>query len=173
VQQDVVNAIAELNREAANRVSSGDACVEHVPVKRLVLLRVLGYDTADPAGRFNFPVAGTASLPPTVGGPSLTGRKCNDQFDVVRFVVSVVIDQRDILQLIDRISRVNFYQCLSAGYEAVDHQLARQEGYFYGTDPVVTATLEFEGYMAREAYEELMPAPVRKMLGIDSEDEEG
>lgn len=167
VQEDVVKAIAGLNREAADRVTEGDACVEHVPVKRLVLLRVLGYET--PRGRVRFLSAGVGDLPPGAEGPSLTGRKCKEQYDVVRFVLSVVIDQRDILQLIDHISRVNFYQCLSASYEAVDHAYETEQGYFYGTDPVVRATLEFEGYLAREVYEQHMPPIVRKMLGIEDE----
>jgi len=171
VQDDVVRAIAELNREAADRVTDGDACVEHVPVKRLVRLRVLGYNTAEAAGRFSFPMADSTNLPPGAGGPSLTARRCNEQYDVVRFIVSVVVDQRDILQLIDRLSRVNFYQCLNVSWEAVDHRLAMGEGYFYGTDPVVQATLEFEGYMAREVHEKWMPSAVRKLLGIDAEDE--
>jgi hypothetical protein len=168
VQEDVVAAIAGLNRDAAARVSDGTACVEDARVKRLVLVRVLGYELPE-AGRLPFLAAGVTAMPPNVGGPSLTGRRCNEQYDVVRFVVSVVIDQRDVLQLIDRISRVNFYQCLSVAYEAVDRRVAEAEGYFYGTDPVVKATLEFEGYLAREVYLELMPPPVRKLLGIDEE----
>jgi hypothetical protein len=168
IQEDVVKAIAKLNQEAAERVTEGEACVEQVPVKRLVALRVLGYDVPK-LGRLTFPAAGGDVQLSGVGGPSLTGRKCNDQYDVVRFVVRVVIDQRDVLQLIDRISRVNFYQCLGVDYEAVDRDAAINQGYFYGTDPVVTATLEFEGYMAREVYEELMPPVIRKLLGIDTE----
>lgn len=168
IQEDVVKAIAELNQEAAEQVADGDACVEYVPVKRLVGLRVLGYEVPK-LGRLVFPAASGEVQLAGAGGPSLTGRKCNEQYDVVRFVVQVVIDQRDVLQLIDRISRVNFYQCLGADYEVVDHNIAINQGYFYGTDPVVTATLEFEGYMAREVYEELMPPAIRKLLGIDTE----
>jgi hypothetical protein len=172
VQEDVVRAIAELNQAAADRVTEGDPCVQDVPVKRLVLVRVLGYEVEakerEREGRIWFPAldSGRASVG-NYGGPSLTGRRCDDQFDVVRFVVSVVIDQRDLLQLIDRISRVNFYQCLSARYEMVDHETAMAQGYFYGTDPVVQATLEFEGYMAREVYGPLMPVAVRRLLGIE------
>ena len=49
----------------------------------------------------------------------------------------------------------------------VDHEAEMAVGYFYGTDPVVRATVEFEGYMAREVYEPLMPAAVRELLGIE------
>ena len=171
VQEDVVKAIAELNREAANRVTEGDPSVEHVPVKRLILVQVIGYE-GGPEGRILFPIAGvTQSMQEvTAGASSLTGRKCNEQYDVVRFIVSVVVDQRETLELIDRISRANFYQCLSVSYEAVDHALETSEGYFYGTDPVVKLTLGFEGYMARDVYEEMMPSTVRAILGIEDKD---
>jgi hypothetical protein len=173
VQEDVVEAIGELNQEAADQVTETDPCVADVPVKRLVYVRVLGYEL--PKGetpgdqRILFPMSDTGGMPSTVGGPSLTGRTCDEQFDVVRFVVSVVIDQRDLPKLIDRISRVNFYQCLNARYEMVDHESEIAQGYFYGTDPVVRATFEFEGYMAREVYQPLMPAKVRELLGIKKE----
>jgi hypothetical protein len=170
IQQDVVNALAELNRKAADQVTKTDPCVQHVPVKRLVALRVLGYEL--PGTRLVFPQAAsraTDPLPAGVGGPSFTGRKCDDEYDVVRFVVSVVVDQRDVLKVIDSISRVNFYQCVGAHYEAVDDQVAQAQGYFYGTDPVVKAALEFEGYLAREVYGELMPPAVQKLLSGPSE----
>jgi hypothetical protein len=173
IQEDVARAIAELNREAADQVTETDPCVQDVPVKRLVFVRVLGYEVEakerEQQARIPFSGAETGSAFSGLGGPSLTGRKCDDEFDVVRFAVSVVIDQRDLLQLIDRISRVNFCQCLSVRYETVDHEAEIGQGYFYGTDPVVRATLEFECYMAREVYEPLMPAAVRVLLGIDSE----
>ena len=174
VQQDVVKAIADLNGAAADRVTEGDPCVADVPIKRLVCVRVLGYDvpTSETVsdGRIHFPMSNTGSMPNTVGGPSLTGRKSDEQFDVVRFVVSVVMDQRDLPQLIDRISRVNFYQCLNASYAMVDHESEIAQGYFYGTDPVVRATFEFEGYLAREVYLPLMPTAVCELLGIKAED---
>lgn len=169
VQQDVVNAIAELNKEAADQVTEGDACVEHMPVKRLVLIRVLGYATANPQNPFIGFLGGSEGLTRDHGRPAFTRRRGNEQYDVVRFVVSAVVDQRDVLQLMDRISRANFYQCLSASYEAVDLVLEMGQGYFYGTDPVVRATLEFEGYFARDVYEEKMPPTVRTLLGIDKE----
>jgi hypothetical protein len=175
VQEDVVKAVADLNQEAADQVADADACVQDVPVKRLVFVRVLGYEATpkerEREGRIWFPGADSGGVLSGAGGPSLTGRQCGDQFDVVRFVVSVVVDQRDLLQLIDRISRVNFYQCLSARYEAVDHEAEMALGYFYGTNPVVRATLEFEGYMAREVYQPLMPPTVLELLGIKKSEE--
>ena len=171
VQQDVVNAIKQLNQSAANEIKDIEPCVEQVPVKHLEAVRVLGYYASPneeaPSGTIQFPATDFGTMMQGVNADaSLTGRRSDDQFDVVRFVVSVVIDQRDILQFIDQISKVNFYQCISMRYDRVDPQTAQNEGYFYGTQPTVRATFVFEGYMSREVYEPLMPEPVRKLLGI-------
>lgn len=181
IQEDVVKAIAELNGAAADAVVDEDPCVQHVPVKRLVSVRVRGYEAdavPPPPGRsgdsevFNprqFPVAagGEASK----GGASLTDRKSNDQYDVIRFSVTAAVDQRKILQVVDAITRVSFYQCLKVSYDTVDLEELRGQGYFYGTDPVVYATYEFEGYMFRDIYKELMPDAVKQALGIAVDEE--
>jgi len=165
LQQDVVAAIARTNEAAARQqVTDGDACVEQMPVKRIELLRVLGYQM--PGGFLAFPGGDAGG----VRSESFTGQTCNDQFDVVRFVLVVVVDQRDVLQLIDQISRQNFYQCVGAGYSMVSPADA-QAGYLYGTEPVVRVRLEFEGYMARAVYKPLMPAEIRELLGADKGDE--
>jgi hypothetical protein len=160
IQQDVVDAIARLNEAVARQVGDGRAHVGHMLVKRIELLRVLGYQTA--GGLLLFPGGETG-----VGrSESFTGHTCNDQFDIVRFMLVVVVDQRDLLQLIDQISKQNFYQCIGAGYSMVSPDDARH-GYLYGTEPVVRARLEFEGHMARAVYKPLMPAGIRKLLGAD------
>ncbi|HUU96850.1 MAG TPA: hypothetical protein VM487_14015 [Phycisphaerae bacterium] len=164
IQQDVVNAIARLNGTAAGRVGDGRAHVEHMPVKRIELLRVLGYQTA--RGLLPFPGGDAGGA----RSESFTGQTCNDQFDVVRFVLVVVVDQREMLQLIDQISKQNFYQCIGAGYSMVNPDDA-QHGYLYGTEPVVRVQLEFEGYMARAVYKPLMPAKIREALGADKGDD--
>ncbi len=164
VQQDLVAAIARVNEAAARQVTDGDAYVEQMPVKRIELLRVLGYQA--PGGLLSFPGGDTGG----VRSESFTGQTCNDQFDVVRFVLVVVVDQRDVLQLIDQISKQNYYQCIGAGYSMVNPDDA-QHGYLYGPEPVVRVQLEFEGYMARAVYKPLMPAEIRRMLGADEGDD--
>lgn len=182
IQEDIVKAIAELNQAAADAVVDTDPCVENTPVKRIVSIRVRGYQTeaAEKGGERDafdvtqFTAASAAGAAATGGmgdaAPTLTGRKCNEQYDVVRFTVVLVIDQTKMQQVIDALTRANFYQCISAGYEAVDPIEAKAQGYFYGTAPVVYATLEFEGYMFREIYQELMPDDIKKALGITVEE---
>jgi hypothetical protein len=61
---------------------------------------------------------------------------------------------------------VNFYQLVGLEYTTL--VAGSQDGdYVYGSAPVVRATLDFEGYMARKVYKALMPADVLKDLGIE------
>jgi len=166
IQQDVVAAIADLNEQAARRLKPEDAHVENMPVKRLVAIRIGGYVTEH--GVIDFPLA--ARTPGRIAvnlGSAFTGRVSDTQFDVVRFTVQVVADQRALLGLIDAITRQNFYQCIGCRFEVVrpdDPDYAA--GYLYGSAPAVRATLDFEAYMSRSVYEELFPREVRVALGI-------
>jgi len=174
IQQDVINAIAKLNQQAANAVADGDAFVEHMPVKRIVALRVHGYAlprksgeeaARGASGAFDYlagPSGGATALP-----SAFTNRTCNEQYDVVRFTLQAVVDQRELMKIVDALCRENFYQCLNISYEAANRGAEEQAGYFYGTAPVVHATLDFEGYLLREVYQPLMPTEVKQLLGIE------
>lgn len=161
VQQDVVSAIEKLHRELAGRVREGEVCVEHMPVKHLVSIHVRGYQTQK--GLVPFPSRASA-FGAEAAPPSFTGRVCDDQFDVVRFGVQAVVDQRQLLLVVDRITRENFYKCVDLDYQVVPEKHA-QDGYLYGTAPVVLARMEFEGYMARPIFDKWMPREMRALLG--------
>lgn len=167
VQEDVVNAIAKLNDEAARQLGGEEACVANMPVKRIVGIQVLGYVTSN--GLFvPFASEDTAGFSPQAGPapPAFTARNSDSRFDVIRFTLTVVVRQPDMLRLVDQITRENFYQLIN-----IDYQVAPEvEGsYFYGGDPVVRATMDFEGYMARKVYEAMMPEAVLEELGIKQE----
>jgi hypothetical protein len=152
VQEDVVRAIKELNDAAAQRATQADPslepCVEHVPVKRVVSMRVRGYQAAKPV---EFPAMPTLDARE---GPikSFTDSKCNEQFDVVQFTLTVIVDPRDVQRLIDQICRTNFYRCIDVDYDQVNRVAEENAGYVYGAAPVVRLQLAFEGFFSRDAY---------------------
>jgi hypothetical protein len=169
VQQDVINAIATLNEEAAKQLKPDDVYVENMPVKRIQSIRVLGYWGGN--GPVAFPTytgGGPGSgAPPAQMKETFTGRKSDARFDVIRFTVTAVVDQRELPKLIDFLTRQNFYTLIGLSFSAVtaaDPDLS--EGYLYGAAPVVRATLDFEGYLARSVYEGWFPDEVREALGI-------
>lgn len=168
IQSDVVNAIAALHGDLSKK-AQGDASVETLPVKRLNSIRVHGYALPGKFIRFGM---GSRQSSQTVGQadpaqtPTFTQRTGNEQYDVVRFTVQAVVDQRELFKLVDAIARSNFTVTLSVSYEAVKRDEDERAGYRYGPAPVVLATLDFETYLARDLYSELMPEEVRAALGI-------
>ncbi len=161
VQEDVLKAINDLNNRMA--AGSGDATVADVPVKRLKSVEVEGYIL--PKSSVSFPGLRTSRATTSEG--TFTDRKANDLYDVVRYTIVAVVDQRAINQLVDEIGKVNFTQCVGMQYFAIDRAADEQgEGYFYGPAPVVEVVLDFEAYYLRTAYQEMMPETVRTMLGI-------
>ncbi len=163
IQQDVVAAIAELNEEAAQAHGAG-AYVEQMPVKRIVYLPVFGYLRADGLIHFFVRDASRRRAPFPIPA-AWTGRVCDEDFDVVLFELFAVVDQRDLLHLIDRISKRNFFCCTSVSATAVTPQDAA-EGYLYGTEPTIRVSLEFEAYLARDIHAPLMPAEARALLDV-------
>ena len=170
IQDDLVTALADLNEQAARSLNPDQAYVEFMPVKRLDQIQILGYQTKD--GLQPFPARTQTGAPMGRGAAqqqtsSFTRRVCNELYDVVRLRLTVVADQREVLRLIDRISKQNFFTCVGASYQVVDRQREElQEGYLYGSAPVIRVTLDFEFYMLRDVYQPLMPDPVLELLGI-------
>jgi len=164
IQQDVVSAVSKLNAQAAEQVKDGDAFVENVPVKHLMEMRVVGYVKTNDIERFE-------SIDPGSGASaavSFTGRQGDELFDVLRFTVRLVCDQRDMLRVVDAICRENFYTCIGLNHAVPPPDLAAR-GYLYGTAPVVMVDLTFEGYMARSIYDPLMPPTFRARLSGQSQ----
>lgn len=168
IQQDVAKAVAEVNNEAAAAVQDGDPYVEHSPVKRIVAARVYGYTGLEKP--LMFAMASASGGTSDAAGPSksFTDRKSDEQFDVLRFTVTVVVDQREVTKVVDRICRQNFYKCVGVRYAPMSPEDPKL-GFMYGTAPVIQVTLDFEGYMSRAVFAALMPEEVRKALGITLE----
>ncbi|MBL8881020.1 MAG: hypothetical protein JNG88_18040 [Phycisphaerales bacterium] len=158
-QSDIVDAIAAFNNDAVANVTDTDPYVEHSPVKRLERVKVWGYMAKN---FIPFPPVGDANEMRL----SFTGKVSDEQFDVVRVTVTVIIDQREVLRFMDRLMRQNFYNCVHMEYGVVDRTTAEIDGYAYGTAPVVRLTLDLEAYYARKAYQELMPPDVQTLLGV-------
>lgn len=177
IQEDIVDAIRKLNDDAAQDLAEEDVNVVHLPVKRIVDITVDGY-VLGPGTIVPFPRtsveqrSGQAGSAAREGPPdqSFTGSASGEQFDVVRFTLQVVVDQRDMLKLVDYVTRENFYQLIDARYEKLSSP--DMEGYFYGHEPVVLATLDFEGFMARKVFKGMMPEAVLIDLGIVQAEEQ-
>ena len=167
IQKDVVDAIAAINDEAAAEAEKkGEtAWVGIMPVKDVISIRV-GQEYILSGGEL---VAGAApggydeALPPDSDASAFTLSASNDLYEVRQFTVKLVMDQRDIPRLIDRLCDRTFHTLLRVAYEAVPPN-KDMKGKVYGSEPVVSVVLDFETVFLGELFRPLMPTVVCEAL---------
>jgi hypothetical protein len=177
IQQDIVNAIKQVNDSAAEQAGA-ELFVEQSPIKRLERIYVRGYRLEN--SMFSFPRGvvegartggrgedrgGRTSESGNLAETTMTEQVSGSEFDVVTVSLVVWMDQRRIVQFIDAMKRQNFYECYLLSYVA-DREAAAASGFRFGTDPTVRVEFEFEGYFSRALYKQYIPAGIASELGI-------
>jgi len=163
IQKDVVGAIVAANNEAADaaRAAKTDPWVGIMPVKEVISIRVAAdyvsaegdlYAPAQPGGY-------TPALVPGTAQSVFTGTASGDSFDVIQFTVKLIMDQRDIPVLVQRITNNTFHTLVRASYKAVPPN-KNMVGKIYGPEPVVSVVLDFETVMLGEVFRQWMPDEV-------------
>ncbi len=166
IQQDIVSAIRVVNDAAAQRLPEGDASVANMPIKHLLDLCINGYiNRAGVLVPFPTLVQPSFDESSSAGEISFTQRRSDEQFDVLQFTLTAIVDQRDLTALVDAITRENFYQLIDLDFRSVPPDAERADGYYYGGEPIVEATLTFEGYLTHKVFKEMMPKAVLQDLG--------
>ena len=163
VQKDVVDAIVAVNSEAAEeaREQGEHAWVGVMPVKDVISIRVSPdyvFDFIEP-NEPAMPGGYEPALPPGTPDSAFTGTASGGAFDTVHYTLKLVMDQRDIPLLVDRLCRNSFHTLLRVAYKAVSPN-RDMVGKIYGSEPVVNVVLDFEVVMLGEVFRELMPDSV-------------
>jgi len=163
IQRDVVRAINDLNRQAAEEAKqrNEDPWVGIMPVKEVISIRV-SYSYVPATGDVVFgPRAGeyTEALPPGTPETVFTRSGQTDMYDVVQFTAKLIMDQRDIPQFIERLSKDSFHTLLRVSYMAVPPNRA-MTGKIYGSEPAVNVIMDFETVMLGDVFRPLMPTSV-------------
>lgn len=162
IQKDIVEAIVALNREAADAVAKRgeNPWVGTLPVKEIISLRLSdGYvlpmgEGEDVVG--SGPGGFEPSLPPGSAETVFTGTGSNDWYDVMQVSIKLIMDQRDINRLIDKITRNSIHTLQRVSYVAVPPN-KKMRGKIYGAAPVVNVILDFETVMLGEVFRPLIP----------------
>lgn len=177
VQKDVIDAISSLNKNAHE--------VADAPVKQLVQIYV-------PADRSMYvlplPAAGASGAPaPGANGQapspiptstdtdpfpkdfnvSPSGRVSNGVFDVVAFDVIMNVQAKDVERVIQELERRRLITVNLSEVTAVNAALLQQQGYYFGTEPVVTLTLKCEDLFMRDWTRQYMPQSIKQFLNAD------
>jgi hypothetical protein len=170
VQQDVAASMAALNDRVLKALPEGDRNIINAPVKHIVTI-----DVPQDIAQFvrSIPKSGGEETVAVSTGPdysvSPTGRTSGPIYDVVKFTLVVKMDAAYVPALIQELSRGKFITTHKLDISSVDSQLARDEGFFYGPNPIVKATITGEALLLRNWTTKLMPDAVKKeMPGADA-----
>ena len=92
-----------------------------MPVKDVISIRVSSGYVIPEAGEFAgaAPSGYAEARPPETGDTVFTGSVTSEHYDVVQFTVKLVMDQRDIPQLISELTANSFYTVLRSAYQVV------------------------------------------------------
>lgn len=177
VVEDLLAAVGRANTGPDGRLTD----VERSVVKRIekITLDDAGfYDKGDAAPRRaseEEETATTASETELVKPDyrrSLTGRTAapynmaNGVYDVRQAQMTVVVSSARLPQLLSAISATNFMTVLDCDLSEVDVWADLAQGYYYGNEHVVRATLGIESVWLRSVTKPFMPEAVRHQLGI-------
>lgn len=176
VQKDVIDAITNVNKSAHE--------VADAPVKELVQIYV-------PADRSMYvlplPAGGASAAPAAANGQapspiptstdtdafpkdyavSPSGRVSNGVFDVVAFDIIMNVQAKDVERVIQELERRRLITVNLSEVTALNAALLQQQGYYFGTEPVVTLTLKCEELFMRDWTRQYMPQSIKQFLNAE------
>jgi hypothetical protein len=134
IQRDVVEAIADVNNAAGEvlKAAGQDRWVGTMPVKDVISIR-LGSDFYVPPEGQLYPLPEPGGYAPAVPAGTaetvFTKTASGPYFEVVQISVKLVMDQRDVIKLVERISNKRFYTLVRVAYKEVP--LSLREGLWF------------------------------------------
>lgn len=181
IQKDVVAAIVYVNEQAADEAKAAgkDRWVGTMAVKDVISIKLSEYVPSEGDLVAVAPPGGyTPALPPGTGESVFTGSVSGPTYDVIQFSVKLVMDQRDITTLVERLCNNSFYTLLRVAYQAVPTNRDMKKK-IYGSEPTVSVVLDFEVVMLGDVFRPLMPESVCDFFEIncaereDTEEDQG
>jgi len=169
IQKDVVDAIVAVNEgAAAEALQRGENIwVGVIPVKDVISIRVSDYVVEDEAEFVGASPGGyELALPCATANTVFTGSLSGELYDVVQFTLKLVMDQRDIPRLVERLSQSTFHTPLRVAHVHVVPS-RDMNGKIYGSEPAVNVVMDFETIMLAEVFRPWMPEVVCERYEFD------
>ena len=166
INQDICKAIGLTNEKSTGGIPDSI-------VKRLIRISIrpslYGGTDREPASA---PFDAGDDKPPLDFGVSITGRNSgpghrNRWYDVRYVTVDVIISSQKIPQFVNALAAINFISVIDMDLTRVEPLIDLRDGYDYGDDHVVKATLTLETICLREWRKQAMPPKVQQALGMD------
>lgn len=174
IMSDVVAAV-----RLANTADGKPTTVANSVVKRIDRLAATTFPAIESVSTEQANPLGATTTPATPATPgaevkpdysiSITGRTtspANPDYDVRGAVIVAVVSSEKLPLFLDALTRVNFNSVLQVQLSEVDVKSDLERGYFYGPEHVVRATVTLETVWLRNWTGPLMPASVKRVLGV-------
>jgi hypothetical protein len=97
---------------------------------------------------------------------SITGRKTNPLYDVVYVDVDMVVETARLPQVLDELSRYNFFTVVAINVTPADSFEAARSGFIYGQAPVSNVSMTLETIWLRDWTAQFMPDDLKRTLGV-------
>jgi len=171
VISDVLKAVASGNIDA----SGVSLAVPDAPVKHIEMIRVAEFAAGsadDAAITDDFGGGRDPGFTQSSGNDepkatqSYTGRTTNNAYDIRYVDMTVIASSQDLPRFFDALGKTNYMTVIDMDLSEVDVYEALANGYYYGDDHLVRATIKIETVWLRSWTAELMPKSVRSALGI-------
>lgn len=141
---DLLNAVKEANLIDGKLTGDGRSGVDRSVVKRVEQIALFQRDSM---------------------GDTITGRKggpTNTVYDVRPASMTVIVSSARLPQFINAISRTNFMSVIDVDFTEVDTHRDLAQGYYYGDEHVVRATVTLESIWLKSWTTALMPEEEKK-----------
>jgi hypothetical protein len=187
VIEDILSAIARANTDQ----SGEELMVERGAVKRLVSLRIkdppiYGDGSSQPAPSRDREFGAASVAEPVFAFPggvpldlsvSVTGRKTNASenpvYDVREVELTLIVASDRLQSVLSAFSQTNFMTVVDLDLADVDPWAELKDGYYYGPDHVVKATIGVESVWLRSWLGPLMSPAVANNIGYQAADDGG
>ncbi len=183
IDTDIAQALRRANEQAikARNLPADQQWVAYLPVKHLISLRISEYlgggATGGSSGGADTVRSNSISALYSRGGAApmanvrfgqegiaFTNHARTADYDVVHVALNLVVDPRDLPQVLLELCKQNFITPLQVQYRAVDATAATNAGYLYGSGPLVNVDIVCEVLFFRSIYGAMMPQAVKDLL---------
>jgi hypothetical protein len=163
---DLLKAVDNANTVDGQRTTVDRSVVKRI--ERITLQPLVPERRQDPSGYGEQPVVAVNPITGRSGGPD------NPHYDVRNARMTLIVSSARLPDLVNAIARTNFMTVIGLQFEEVDIWPDLEQGYYYGLDHVIRATLDIETVWLRDWTAPLMPPRIRGALtGSEAEPDFG
>lgn len=169
--REVLRAVTAANVDAeGERLSASEAPVKRIMTVNVQQLQIYAENALRLSAGDDLTPYSPGEMIPADYTESFTGRRSrakNHLYDVRMAQVGLVVSSSRVKDVVEAMQRSNFVTVTDVDLRAIDPWSHLRDGYYYGTEHVVEATVTLETVWLRSWTTGLMPGIVRYALGMD------